>query len=307
MQTRTLLVIVFAVLFGVIAALGAFFKQSGGSPHVEMVSVAVVTADLVRGTELTKELVSMRSWPKDNVPVDAMTDLEEVIGRSIIMSLAKNEPIVASRLGMRGGGKGMDAIVPVNMRAVTIQTPNIATGVAGFVLPGTKVDVVLTITPQGADDGSGGGTTVTLLQNVEVLAVDQKIEAPTDRKMDPKELRSVTLLVSPRDAEKVDLGQNKGTMRLTLRNPLDDLVQPVPRTTMRQLRSGNYDGPAEDDDILASKPKKNRSVRPTSIQIVTFRGPEASVVTLAPRRRAAESGGRYSDDSKYALNEEAGR
>jgi pilus assembly protein CpaB len=127
------------------------------------------------------------------------------------------------------------------MRAFTIHTPSIASGVAGFVLPGNKVDVLLTIadlsgdtqsavfplatpSPLGRNTGlrpTGGGSTTTLLQNVEILAVDQKIQAPAENKVDTNQLRSVTLLVTPQQANMLDLGQNKGTLHLALRN-MDD-------------------------------------------------------------------------------------
>jgi pilus assembly protein CpaB len=122
------------------------------------------------------------------------------------------------------------------MRAFTIHTPSIESGVAGFVLPGNRVDVLLTVgelpgtnpvafsTPLAspplfnAPRPTGGGSTTTLLQNIEILAVDQKIEAPAENKMDARELRSVTLLVTPQHANLLDLGQSKGTLHLALRN-----------------------------------------------------------------------------------------
>ncbi|MCY2968998.1 MAG: Flp pilus assembly protein CpaB [Planctomycetota bacterium] len=286
MQTRTLLVIVFAVLFGVIAALGALFKQTADSP-IEMVSIAVASVDIGRGVTLTTDQVAIKQWPKETAPQDGIADIDKVIGRTNIVALAKNEPIVNAKLGIEGSGPGLLSMIKPGMRAVSIQTPNIATGVAGFVLPGNKVDVILTITPNGADDGSGGGTTVTVLQNVEVLAVDQKIEAPSDHKMDPKELRSVTLMVTPQDVQKLDLSHNKGVMRLSLRNPLDDSITPVPKTTLKQLRTGKYDQTPENEEADKNAQKKLRRTRATPVQIVTFRGPEAGVVTLGGRRRVA--------------------
>src|SRR5262249_56623723 len=103
----------------------------------------------------------------------------------------------------------------------TISTTTLASGVAGFILPGSKVDVLLTVTRTGTSDPTGGGQTSTLLQDVEILAVDQLVKAPADNRVDPKELRSVTLLVTPQQAAKLDLGQNKGILHLSLRNPED--------------------------------------------------------------------------------------
>src|SRR5437879_8830127 len=107
------------------------------------------------------------------------------------------------------------------MRAFTIPTTNVASGVAGFVMPGNRVDVLLTMNGVGTREQTGGGVTTTLLQNIEILAVDQRIDAPVDNKVDPAQLRSVTLLVTPEEAARLDLGQNRGSLHLSLRNPED--------------------------------------------------------------------------------------
>src|SRR5262249_20490015 len=130
---------------------------------------------------------------------------------------------------------GVAASIPKGMRACTIQTPNVATGVAGLLQPGYKVDVILTVSGQAANDGTGGASTLTLLQNVEILAVDQRVEAPADPKIGSKELRSVTLLVTPEQAAKLDLGQTKGTLHLSLRNPEDDANVSASRTTLTEI------------------------------------------------------------------------
>src|SRR5262249_58073430 len=104
----------------------------------------------------------------------------------------------------------------------TISTTTHASGVAGFIIPHSRVDVLLTVTRTGGqNDPTGGGQTSTLIQDVEILAVDQLVKAPAENRVDPKELRSVTLLVTPQQAAKLDLGQNKGILHLSLRNPED--------------------------------------------------------------------------------------
>jgi pilus assembly protein CpaB len=105
------------------------------------------------------------------------------------------------------------ALIPQGMRAFTIRVPNpnVATGVAGSLLPGNKVDVLLTASGGDLNDVIG---TTTLLQNVEILAVDQKIEAPAENKVDLKEMLSVTLLVTPQQAKQLNLAQNKGLLHL---------------------------------------------------------------------------------------------
>jgi pilus assembly protein CpaB len=169
------------------------------------------------------------------------------------------------------------------MRAVTIQTPNISTGVAGFILPGNKVDVLLTVSTSGASDPTGGGSTMTLLQNVEILAVDQRIEAPQDNKMDPKDLRSVTLLVTPVDAARLDLGQNKGTLHLALRNHADTGTEPVELATLTSLNVGSS------EPVVTPMPtaKPEETVRPAPrkkapLYVRTMRGNRSGFVSFPP-------------------------
>jgi pilus assembly protein CpaB len=138
----------------------------------------------------------------------------------VFIPLLKGENVMAGKLAPKDSARGLAALIPKGMQAITIQTPNVATGVAGFILPGNWVDVLLTFNNQGTPTASG--STIRLLQHVEILAVDQRVDAPMDNKVDVKELRSVTLLVTPRQGALVALGQNKGTLQLALRNPRDD-------------------------------------------------------------------------------------
>jgi pilus assembly protein CpaB len=235
MQTRTILVAAFAVVFGVISAVGAFISQRQSSGAEVMVEVVTAADDLPWGTILTEQLVKLSRFPKDSVPAGALTEIALVTGRTTRDTLSKGQMLLQNRLTEAGAGRGLPPLIPKGMRAVSIQTPTVSSGVTGFVVPGNKVDVVLTMHGQGTDDVSGGGRTITLLQNVSVLAVDQNIEAPTENKMDLKEMRTVTLVVTPKQAQELDLGQNKGILRLTLRNPLDEDIADVPQVTITSL------------------------------------------------------------------------
>lgn len=301
MGTRTVLLGLFALVFGVCAAAAVWMSNKNSQrPAVETVSVVVVTADIARGLTLTADKLTTREWPKDAVPKGALMVLADAVDRTVSTSLVKDELLLESKLAPKGAGKGMAAVIPPGMRAVTIQTPNVATGVAGFILPGNKVDVLLTMGGSGSNDTTGGGSTITLLQNVEILAVDQRIEAPTDNKVNASELRSVTLLVVPSDAAKLDLGQNKGTLRLALRNPSDKGMEEVPTATLSGLRANpNAPAPArpESEPVVAVMPvapapppvdlpvpekvsPRRRTPPPPPRQIRTLRGVQNGAVFL---------------------------
>lgn len=236
MSTRTILMLVLALVFGTAAAVGVSRLRRDSGPREEMVSVVVAATEVPRFTTLNAEMVKTRDYPKSLVPAGAITRVEDVLDRVTDTPLTKDEPVIGPKLSERGAGRGMAAVIPKGKRAVTIQTPNIASGVAGFVLPGNRVDVLFTMKTHEQNDPTGGGSTVTLLQNVEILAVNQRIEAPSENKVDLKELKSVTLLVTPDQAAQIDLAQNLGILHLVLRNP-QDTEQYQPRVaTLKGIR-----------------------------------------------------------------------
>lgn len=259
MQLRTILIGAFALVFGIAAAIGAYLlvQSPAAASKPETVSVVVAAVDINRGETLSAQHLVQREWPKDSVPEGVVLHLRDAIDRTARIALMKGDLLSEGKMAPVGAGRGMAAIIPAGMRAVTIQTPNVASGVAGFILPGNKVDVLLTVSSSGTNDPTGGGSTITLLQNVEILAVDQRIDAPQDNKMDLKELRSVTLLVNPDGAARLDLGQNKGTLQLALRSHADTTTTFVEPATLAGLRIN----PAEpitvpqDLDQVVGKPR----------------------------------------------------
>src|SRR5262245_17574021 len=177
MSVRSLMIVVLTLVFGGSAAMGVnAFLKTPPTPKGEVVPVLMAAVDMPRGENVTSEMLKLKDYPKDMVPIGALSKPEDAIDRAIAIPLVKDEPVLDGKLSPRGAGRGMAALVPSGMRAYTIQTPNVAQGVAGFILPGNKVDILLCV-----DDGVmggirqvAGGTTTMLLQNVELLAVDQK-------------------------------------------------------------------------------------------------------------------------------------
>jgi pilus assembly protein CpaB len=263
MQTRTILVGAFAVIFGLVSAVGAFVSQRRAGEAVPTLEVVTSTADLPWGTVIEPLHLKVSRFPADAIPEGAVRRIEDAVGRTSRDNLARGELLLSTRLTEPGVGRGLPPLIPKGMRAVSIQTPNVSSGVTGFVMPGNKVDVVLTMHGSGHEDTSGGGRTITLLQNVTVLAVDQNIEAPNENMMDLKQMRTVTLVVTPQQAQELDLGQNKGVLRLTLRNPLDEALTDVSQITVSSLTSeyrGVEDSAATSDvtGVLAEKNQQSQ-------------------------------------------------
>jgi pilus assembly protein CpaB len=229
---RTALVVVLALVFGGSAALWVHkVIQAPPREAPENVPVVVAARDVPRYTTITADMLKTLDFPKGLVPPGALTKVEDAVDRVTFGPLVKDEPVLDGKLAARGKGRGRAAIIPKGMRGFTIPARNIAADDVDFILPGNKVDVLLTVSGQGDTT-----RTVTLLQGVEVLAIDQRVEAPAENKLlyyhGP---RSVTLLVTPDQAARLDLGQNKGVLRLSPRHPEDQEPAKAPPATLRDL------------------------------------------------------------------------
>jgi pilus assembly protein CpaB len=290
---RTILILVLALVSGISAAAGvsALRQPVAASEGPETVSIVVTTADIPRFTTISADMVTTHPYPKDLVPSGALTSVEEVLDRVVYSPLLKDEPVLNGRLAAKGLGRGMAAGIPNGMQAYTIPTATVSSGMAGFILPGNKVDVLLTVSSSGGkDDPTGGGSTTPLLQSVEILAVDQRVDAPAENKINPNELRSVTLLVTPRQAAMLALGQSKGILHLSLRNPNDRKPIRGGVVTMDDIRflEGKPVDPTPNKAAVVEAPPPPPP--PPPLQIRTLRGSQESVIYIpatpnAPQRR----------------------
>jgi pilus assembly protein CpaB len=181
-------------------------------------STAVVAAfDLSVGSVITARDIKVVRFPGGDIPDGHFQTPEEVIGRGVLTAMARNEIVLSSKLAPDKAGGGLPAMIPQGMRAVAVKVNDVIS-VAGFALPGTKVDVVLTgNATRNNDPGDVSATTV--LQNVQVLAAGQKLQTNADGK--PETVQVITLLVSPAEAQKLALATQEGRIQLSLRNPLD--------------------------------------------------------------------------------------
>jgi len=281
---RSVLVVLLALVFGAAAAVGVNTLRNAvppeappAAPPVETVPVVVTAVDVPRFTTLSADMLKTRDFPKDLAPPGAPGKIEDVTDRVALTALVRDEPVLDGKLAARGKGHGMAPGLPHGMRAFTIQTPTVAAGVAGFILPGNKVDVLLTMNAVGPNDTTGGASTITLLQAVEILAVDQQVDAPAGNKVDANQMHSVTLLVTPEQAVKLTLGQNKGTLHLALR-PEDDTDPTPPRRVTLADIGLMPEPPREAKQPDAAPPPA--PVPPPPARIRTLRGTQGGVVEI---------------------------
>jgi len=216
--------VAFVVLAGVAALLASVLVYSALKKREAEVKAAtastcqivVAAHDLPLGAKVDAGAVKMARWSLDSVPPGALTDANSALNAFVKSSIVENEPLVASKLftGDKTAGV-MPLLIPPGMRAVSVPVDEVS-DIAGFVLPHARVDILAALTANG---GNGKAIAKIVLQNVEVLAVAQEIEGKKD---EPEVVRVVTLLVTPPDAEKLELASHEGTLRMAMRNYNDD-------------------------------------------------------------------------------------
>ncbi len=204
------------------------------------VSVRVVAAaqDLKIGSILTPANLTTVAMV-GSVPTGAILKANDAVGRGVIADIYKGEPILDGLLAPRGSGGGLAATIPQGMRACAVKVDDVV-GVAGFVTPGMRVDVLVSGNPPGANSPQNV-VTKTILQNIQVLSAGTDIQKDAEGK--PQQVQVVNLLVNPEQAEKLSLATNQLKIQLVLRNPLDTKVDDVPATAMGALFSGAAPSP----------------------------------------------------------------
>jgi len=225
-RIRVLLVLVLALSAGGALAFATYsYVQKLPARTVSLPTrpVVVAAADLDIGAELRRDDLRIIEWPATAVPQDAIGDPQEIIGRGLIVPVIQNEPILPLKLASKEAGAGLPPAIPPGLRAVSVRV-NEVIGVSGYVVPGTRVDVVATVSPTHQNQDT---TSKIILTDVQVLAAGTKIERDTDRNK-PIPVTVVTLLVNPEEAERLTLAANEGKIQLALRNPLDRSI-PVTR------------------------------------------------------------------------------
>jgi len=166
------------------------------------------------------------------LPANAVVKREDLVGRGVTTTIYEGEPIEENRLAPKGAGGGLAAMIPPGMRAVAVRVNDVV-GVAGFVVPGMRVDILISGNPPGPGNSTEGTQTRTLLQNIEVLSAGQDIKKDAEGK--PIGAGVVNLLVTPQQAEMLSLASNQTTIQLVLRNPLDTQTAKTPGTAVVQL------------------------------------------------------------------------
>ncbi|NLC70835.1 MAG: Flp pilus assembly protein CpaB [Desulfuromonadaceae bacterium] len=259
-----LVALALAVVFGILAVFLVNRWMSARTGQVPVVTqdtvpltkVVVAAKDLDIGTPLTAQTLTLVDWPRNAVPQGAFNDIKQVEGRVAVTRLFTGSPVLAAELAAPGSGAGMVALIPQGKRAMALRVDEV-TGVGGFVLPNTYVDIISVET-----ENNERKTVKTILQRIKVLAIAQETFTEEGK---AKIVRTVTLEMAPEEVEKLALQTHKGAIHLALRNPLDEdqRIEADPEVKAPVVRQG-----------------KRRAYRPVSRNVEVIRAGESQQVKV---------------------------
>ncbi len=312
MDRRFLTVLAVSLVFALLvsAVFYSMTSKAGSQPKkveaIEMRDVVVAARPLPVGLTVKAADVKVVKIPAQGFPKGGFTKPEDVLDRPVVANILADEPILEGRLAQRGSGVGLAPVIPVGMRAVTVRVNDVV-GVAGFVLPGMRVDVLIT----GNPPGNRTTVTKTILQNILVLSAGKTLQ--TDDSGKPVDAPNVTLLVTPQQAELLTLAGNEGRIQLVLRNGGDQNIEKTQGLSLLALYGRHARLlPAEEDrtadeefDEVTGRRRRAAPPPPPPVpvaaappappapvpdQIITIRGVEKKVETLQAVRPVQDTG-----------------
>src|SRR5580693_4543435 len=259
MTKRFVGVLIFAFVVASVASLLLYRFLASSRPQAAaaappMAHLVVASKDLEIGRVLKEDDVKLADWP-GGIPLGAVVKMQGLVGHGVIAPIYEKEPVLETRLAPRGAGGGLASMIPPGMRAVAIHVSEVA-GVAGFVTPGTRVDVLISGSPGNSTVGT---MTKTMLQNMEVLSAGQDFKKDAEGK--PVLVQVVNLLVTPEQAEMLSLAAAQTSIQLVLRNPLDHEIAKTSGTAVALLfQGGKLPAPAP-APVSAPRPRAVEPVR----------------------------------------------
>ncbi|MBZ5596077.1 MAG: Flp pilus assembly protein CpaB [Acidobacteriia bacterium] len=280
MDRRFLTVLAMSIVLALVVS-AVFYQVSirGTRPkpkQADFRDLVMAAQPLPVGTTVRRDELKITKVPSDLFPRGGFTKVEEVIDRPVVSNILLDEPVLEGRLAARGSGLGLAPIIPTGMRAVSVRVNDVV-GVAGFVLPGMRVDVLVT----GRPPNFNGTITTTALQNIVVLSAGQVLQ-PESRGQ-AINTPVVTLLVTPEQAETLTLAGNEGRIQLVLRNGSDQVSQNTPGRDTRDLYGVRTSKPDVAEKVAAPRPRPvvvprvEAPKRPATEEVVMIRGNQRTV------------------------------
>jgi pilus assembly protein CpaB len=265
------------LMIGLVAlALGGFvsllvyknLQSRNGAGSMAVADVIVAADDIQVGARIEEHDIRIAKFPPGDLPPGALTKRSQIMGHGVVVPIYRGEFFMPNRLAAENAGSGLPSLIPPGMRAVSVRV-NEVVSVAGFVTPGTRVDVLLTGTPNGGAEPQ----TATVLQNVAVIAAGSKLERSATG--EPQTTPVITLLVSPDDAQRLTLASAEGHIQLSLRNPLDTRQDEVASSNEKGLYKGGFAAPPAAPVVHHAAPKKTAEApapTPSVLSVEVYQG-----------------------------------
>jgi len=236
MNRRVLIIVACALILAACASFlvyRAVGTREAARKPVHTIQLLAAARDLVPGTLIHDADLKVVAWTGP-VPVGASLKRDGFLDRGVVSSIYESEPVTENRLSPKGSGGGLAATIPPGMRACAVKVNDVV-GVAGFVVPGMRVDVLITGLPPGGN-ALDGPRVRTLLQNIQVLSAGMNFLK--DQTGKPEQAQVVNVLVTPAQAEILSLASNETHIQLVLRNPMDTQISAPPGTVVSDLFGG---------------------------------------------------------------------
>ena len=293
---RTAVVVGVAVLLAAVASLGMYriaSRMPAQAAEVNTVDVVVAQHPLKLGTRILKDHVKIVRWPVEAPVEGAFAKIEDVLDRGVIANIETNEPLTNGKLAALEAGAGLPPSIPPGMRAISVKV-NEVVGVAGFVVPGTRVDVMVTL--KGRQSNDEQSMTRIVCSNVQVLTAGTRYDQEKAKEGNAIPSTVVTLLVKPDDGERIALAAEEGQLMLSLRNPLD--VEPTVTTGVRTASLFGQPAPAPAKPRAPARRTDKPEVVPvvappptTPYRIESLKGGKRSEEVIKPAEGPKSSGG----------------
>jgi len=234
---RLIIAVAAALVFGLIAAVSVSRYLASAQAYTKNLNnVVIAKVDIPVGTRIIAEQLSVAQLPRSAAPEGTYAKVDEnLVGRVAVQRIAAREPITESRLAPIGSAAGLSSVIPEGYRAMNVRVDDVV-GISGFIMPNTLVDVVVVIDPP---DGGNQRERISkiVLQNIKVLANGQNLDKPKNEK-EVERVKTVTLQVTPEQAEKLALASSEGRLQLVMRNSIDQGDEVTPGANKRSLLAG---------------------------------------------------------------------
>jgi pilus assembly protein CpaB len=284
---RLIIAVLAAVAFGLIAAGSVTRYLANAQEYTRNLSnVVIAKTDIEVGSRIIAEQLTVAQFPRSVAPSGTFSKIDEsVVGRIAVTKISAREPLTENRLAPEGSAAGLSAIIPEGYRAMNVRVDDVV-GISGFIMPGTLVDIVVTIEPPDESKNRERVSKI-VLQNIKVLANGANLDKPKNEK-EAERVKTVTLQVTPDQAEKLALATTEGRLQLVMRNSIDQGDEITPGANKRTLLSGERALPVPEPGIgkkettVTPRTTTVRRVRPHPVETVKNPAPAAPAPVARP-------------------------